>query len=118
MVQFIWKHVINDKAHNRFELTFGPGGPWSKLFADCPGFRGTTVLRDTRNPQQYLIIDTWDSETMREQALSEHKQAYNKLEIEIDQWVETRTEIGIFNMRAQAAVRSRTRKGSIHNRLK
>ena len=46
MVEIVWEFVVKEEARGQFELAYGPGGAWSKLFARCPGFRGTTLLRD------------------------------------------------------------------------
>ena len=50
MIEIVWEYVVKEEARGQFELAYGPGGAWSKLFARCPGFRGTTLLRDTKNP--------------------------------------------------------------------
>jgi heme-degrading monooxygenase HmoA len=68
MVEIVWEFVVKEEARGQFELAYGPGGAWSKLFARCPGFRGTTVLRDTKNPRRYLTIDLWETGAQREQA--------------------------------------------------
>ncbi len=57
MVEIVWEFVVKEEARGQFELAYGPGGAWSKLFARYPGFRGTTLLRDTENPRRYLTID-------------------------------------------------------------
>lgn len=90
---------------------YGPGGTWSKLFARCQGFRGTTVLRDTNNPRRYLTIDLWETEAQREQALAERKAEYSDLETTLDKWTESRIEMGTFRMLAEATVRPRDKAG-------
>jgi len=111
MIEIVWEFVVKEEARGQFELAFGPGGAWSKLFARCPGFRGTTVLRDTKNPRRYLTIDLWESETQREQALVERKAEYADLEATYGEWTESQTEVGIFSVLAEATVRPRGRVG-------
>jgi heme-degrading monooxygenase HmoA len=111
MVEFVWEFVVREEARGQFELAYGPGGAWSKLFARCPGFRGTTVLRDTKNPRRYLTIDLWDTEAQREQALAERKAEYSDLEAVFGEWTESKTEVGIFSVLAEATVRPRGRAG-------
>ena len=111
MVEFVWEFVVKEEARGPFELAYGPGGAWGKLFARCPGFRGTTVLRDTKNPRRYLAIDLWETEAQREQALAEHKAEYSDLEAAFGEWIESKTEVGIFSVRAEATVRPRGRAG-------
>jgi heme-degrading monooxygenase HmoA len=111
MVEIVWEFVVKEEAQGQFELTYGPGGAWSRLFARCPGFRGTTVLHDTRNPQRYLTIDLWETGTQREQALAEHKADYSDLEAVFGEWTESKTEVGIFSVLAEATVRPFGRAG-------
>ena len=44
MVEIVCEFVVKEETRGQFELAYG--GAWSKLFTRCPGFRGTTVLRD------------------------------------------------------------------------
>jgi len=69
------------------------------------------VLRDTKNPRRYLTIDLWDTEAQREQALAERKAEYSDLEAAFGEWTESKTEVGIFSVRAEATVRPRDRAG-------
>ncbi len=109
MVEIVWEFVVKEEARGQFELAYGPGGAWSKLFARYPGFRGATVLRDTKNPRRYLTIDLWETGAQREQALAESKAEYSDLEAALGEWVEARTEVGAFSVRAEATVRPRGR---------
>jgi heme-degrading monooxygenase HmoA len=111
MVEIVWEFVVKEEAQGQFELAYGPGGAWGKLFARCPGFRGTTVLRDTKNPRRYLTIDLWETEARREQALAESKAEYSDLEAAFGEWTESKTEVGMFRVLAEATVRPRGRAG-------
>jgi len=109
MVEIVWEFVVKEEARGQFELAYGPGGAWSELFARCPGFRGTTLLRDTRDRRRYLAIDLWDTEAHREQMLAERQAEYSELEAAFAGWVESRTEVGVFRVLAEATVRPRGR---------
>jgi heme-degrading monooxygenase HmoA len=109
MIEIIWEFVVKEEARGQFELAYGPGGAWSKLFARCPGFRGTTLLRDTKNPQRYLTIDLWDTAAQREQVLAERKPEYANLDAAFADWTESKTEVGIFRVQAEATVHPRGR---------
>lgn len=111
MVEIVQEYVVKEKARGQFELAYGPGGAWSRLFARCPGFRGTTVLRDTRNPRRYLTIDLWETETQREETLAQNEAEYSGLEATLEEWTESRTEIGVFRVLAEATVRPRGKAG-------
>jgi len=109
MIEIVWEFVVKEEARGQFELAYGPGSPWSKLFARCPGFRGTTLLRDTKNPRGYLTIDFWDTLAQREQMLAERKAEYSNLDAAFADWTESKTEVGIFRVLAEATVHPRGR---------
>jgi len=98
MVEIVWEFVVKEEARGQFELAYGPGGAWSRLFARSPGFRGTTLLRDTKNPR-------------REQALAEGQAGYSNLDAAFADWTESRTEVGVFRVLAEATVRPLGRAG-------
>ena len=109
MVEIVWEFVVKEEARGQFELAYGPGGAWSELFARCPGFRGTTLLRATKDPRRYLAIDLWDTEAHREQMLAERQAEYSELEAAFAGWTESRTEMGVFRVLAEATVWPRGR---------
>jgi hypothetical protein len=111
MIEVVREFVVKEDFCGQFELAYGPGGAWSKLFSDCPGFRGTTVMRDTKAPRRYMTIDLWDSETQWEQALVDKKAKYAEVEAAFDEWIESRKALGTFGVLAQATVRPRGRPG-------
>jgi hypothetical protein len=111
MVEIVCEFVVKEEARGQFELMYGPGGAWSKLFARCPGFRGTTLLHDTKDPRRYVTIDLWDTEAQREQALAERKVEYSSLDATFDDWTESRTEVGVFRVLAEGTVRPHGRAG-------
>ena len=107
MIEIVWEFIVKPEAQGQFELVYGPGGAWGKLFGKTPGFRGTTMLNDTQNPRRYLIIDLWDAEDQQEQALTEHADEYAKLNADLEGWTEVRAKVGVFRVRAEATVRPR-----------
>jgi len=111
MVEMIWEFVVKEEARGQFELAYGPGGAWSRLFARSPGFRGTTLLRDAKNPRRYLTIELWETEARREQALAEGQAGYSNLDAAFADWTESRTEVGVFRVLAEATVRPLGRAG-------
>jgi len=111
MVEIVCEFVVKEEARGQFELAYGPGGVWGKLFARYPGFRGTTLLRDTMNPRRYLTIELWDAVAQRDQVLAERKAESSNLDAAFADWTESRTEVGVFSVLAEATVRPRGRGG-------
>jgi heme-degrading monooxygenase HmoA len=119
MVEFVCEFVVKEEARGQFELAYGPGGAWSKLFGRCPGFRGTTVLRDTRNPRRYLTVDLWETGFQQEQALAESEAEYADLQTSLSEWIESKTEMGVFGVlvEAVAACESRVINAQVVNEM-
>lgn len=107
MIEIIWEFVVKEEARGQFELTYGPGGAWSKLFTRSPGYRGTTLLRDTKNPRRFLTIDLWDTEAQHEQILAERAEEYSNLHANLGDLTESKTEVGVFRVLAEGTVRPR-----------
>lgn len=107
MIEIIWEFIVKEESRGQFELAYGPGGAWSKLFARSPGYRGTTLMRDIMNPRLYLSIDLWDSMAQREQMLAEHKEEYAKLDASFAAWTESEREVGVFRVLAESTIRPR-----------
>ncbi len=105
MIEVVWEFIVKEEARGRFELTYGPGGAWSTLFGECPGYRGTTLLRDTKDPCRYVTVDFWDSEAQREQMLRKRRTEYSNLDAAFREWTESETELGAFRVLAEATVR-------------
>ena len=100
MIEIVWEFIVKEEARGQFELAYGPGGAWSKLLEQGPGFRGTTLLHDTKNPRRYLTIDLWETMVQREQWLAEREAEYLHLDAAFADWTESETEVGIFSVQA------------------
>lgn len=109
MIEILWEFNVKADAQTQFELAYGPGGAWSKLFSRAQGFRGTTLLRDQDDPLRYLTVDVWDSLAQREQMMIEHEAAYNELASRFAAWSESKRELGVFRVMAEGTVRPQTR---------
>ncbi len=109
MIEIVREYVVKEQFRGQFELAFGPGGSWSEVFARAPGFRGTTLLRDEKNPRRYLAIDLWGSEAHRAQCLIDEESEYVTLEASFADWSESMVELGTFRVLAEGTVRPRGR---------
>lgn len=59
---YIWEYQVRPGSETEFELHYGPGGSWVRLFQTASGYLETVLLRDLTQPQRYLTIDRWESE--------------------------------------------------------
>lgn len=101
---------MREGAEQRFVLTFGPGGGWSKAYTDAPGYRGTTLLCDISDSRRFLVFDLWGSAPAREEYLDRNQDAVRQLDQALAVLVERKEQLGIFHMRADATVRARPRR--------
>jgi len=62
MFVVVWQFEIAQEKLSAFEATYGPDGPWAKLFRTSPDYHGTELMRDAYVPGNYLTIDRWTSE--------------------------------------------------------
>jgi heme-degrading monooxygenase HmoA len=118
MIEIVWEFIIKETYRGQFELAFGPGGVWSKLYSRSPGFKGTTVLRDTEKHHRYLVIDLWSTEAQRNRALVEQKTEFEDMRTSLAEWTESTTEVGKFRVMAEATVKPvrKTRTGKTGGR--
>ncbi len=114
MIEIAREFIVKEEARGQFELAYGPGGAWSKVFARSQGFRGITLLRDTKNPRRYLAVEFWDSEAQREQIFAERTPEYVDLDAALGEWTESEAEMGTFRVLAEATVhpRGKVRRGN------
>ena len=80
MMETIWTYQIRAEKQREFERAYAADGNWAKLFRKAPGYRGTRLLRDLREPGRYATVDTWESL----EALEEFKKRFTKDYEELD----------------------------------
>jgi heme-degrading monooxygenase HmoA len=102
MIQVVWEFRVRAGAAERFEQTYGPDGVWARLFEVYPGFRGTTLLRDTAQPDRYLTIDAWDNAERRRHMLTHARARYAQLDEACAALTEQETEVGVFDVAGDA----------------
>ena len=113
MIQVVWEFIVKESAVSQFLRAYGPGGPWSRLFEGYPGFRGTTLLRDTENPRRFLTIDFWETVGHRKRMMVQAKAQYVDLDELLADLTEDEDEIGVFDSLTDTPIlpRSTTRRG-------
>ncbi len=105
MIEIVWEIITKPDYRSQLELTYGPGGAWSKLFARQPGFHGITVLHDAENNSRYLVIETWDNENSRKAALENKREEYRTLAVQMGKWIERHEKVGIYRLSAGLGVK-------------
>jgi heme-degrading monooxygenase HmoA len=81
-----------------FVETYGPDGPWARLFAQTPGYRGTELMRSEEEPSTYLVLDRWDTRASHAVFMATHGPAYETFDRECESlWLEER-RLGAFDV--------------------
>ena len=55
----IWEFRPRPGREAGFREAYGPAGAWIALFRAAPGYLGSELLCDLRDPGRYLTIDRW-----------------------------------------------------------
>ena len=56
----VWEFEARAGKEREFEKAYGAHGDWAMLFANCPDYRGTDLLKSITT-RTYLTIDRWTS---------------------------------------------------------
>ncbi len=105
MIQKIREFVLRDAMADHFEMSFGPGGAWSKMYSAASGFQGVSLLEDTENPRRYLVVEVWESIESRAMAVANKQSEFDELQDNLASWSESISKIGIFRIQAEGNVR-------------
>jgi heme-degrading monooxygenase HmoA len=99
VIQLVWEFVAREDKIAEFERHYSSEGSWAQLFRQSAGFRGTALLRDTKERYRYLTVDSWDSldahRVMREQFAREHEE----LDRLCEEFTERETNLGAFEVK-------------------
>ena len=79
MLVIVWEYMARKDRLDEFEALYRPDGPWVELFKKSPGFVSTTLMRDVRDPQRFVIADRWNSEESYEAFKREFAGEYQTL---------------------------------------
>jgi heme-degrading monooxygenase HmoA len=80
MFVILWEFEVKPGSEDRFEIAYGPGGAWVRLFHRDPHYRGTQLLRDPSRTLLYFTIDYWDSENAYCDFLKLNRAAYDEID--------------------------------------
>lgn len=63
MLVHIWEYRVRPGLEAAFVEHYGSDGSWVRLFRRARGHRGTELYRDGAEPDRFVTVDRWDSET-------------------------------------------------------
>jgi heme-degrading monooxygenase HmoA len=96
MIYIVWHFTAKPARIADFERHYGSEGSWAQLFHRSPGYKGTTLLRDSTSTNKYLLWDCWDSLASFEQFKQDHGADYAALDKQCEALTEEETKVGVF----------------------
>jgi heme-degrading monooxygenase HmoA len=96
VIYIVWRFTAKSARVAEFERHYASEGSWAQLFRRSPGFRGTTLLRDSVISNRYLLWDCWDALASFEAFKKEHGVDYAGLDKQCEELTEEETKVGIF----------------------
>jgi hypothetical protein len=76
----VWEYDVPERSRAEFERTYGAAGDWVHLFWGSDGFRGTELFVSLSDPGRYLTVDRFTDEGAWRAFLTEHRDAYARLD--------------------------------------
>lgn len=94
----IWKYTVNPENRDAFELEYGGGGVWEKLFEKADGYEGSYLHRGADDSSVYLVIDRWGSRQAYDFFIFSNNETYKKLNVLLSHLYQSEERIGAFNL--------------------
>jgi quinol monooxygenase YgiN len=76
----VWEYDVSETSRAEFERTYGAAGDWVQLYSSSDGFRGTELFVSLSDPGRYLTVDRFTDEGAWRAFLTEHRDAYARLD--------------------------------------
>lgn len=96
MIYIVWRFTAKPGRIAEFERNYSAEGSWAQLFRRSPGYCGTTLLRGSAAPNQYLLWDCWDSLASFDRFKQDHDADYAALDKRCEALTEEETKLGVF----------------------
>ena len=80
MFLILWEYEVEQPARAAFELEYGGGGAWSRLFQTAAGFLGTRLYRQVGDPSRYLTTDSWVDRAAYARFMAQRQSEYQALD--------------------------------------
>ena len=96
MVHIVWEFRVPAEMRVEFERHYNSSGTWAQFFRCDPAYRGTTLLRDSKDSGRYLTVDVWDSLAAYEAFKQKHHDEYLRLDQSFERLTAEECSIGVF----------------------
>ena len=96
MLHILWEYRVREEKRPDFERHYRSNGTWAELFRRAPGYRGTTLLRDSEDPARYLTLDVWDDAASFHRFKQDFAAGYAALDRQMEALTESERHLGNF----------------------
>jgi heme-degrading monooxygenase HmoA len=96
VIYIVWRFTAKADYVAEFQRHYVAEGSWAQLFRRSPGYRGTTLLRDSAASNRYLLWDCWDSLASFDRFKQDHGADYAALDKQCEALTEEEIKVGIF----------------------
>ena len=97
MFHVVWEFRVRAAALETFVRRYGPEGDWVQLFRRAPGYVGTVLMQDRREPQRFLVTDTWRDAASHAAFKADRADEYAALDHECEALTEDERCLGEFD---------------------
>ena len=92
----LWRFEVTPDREAEFVAAYRADGDWARLFGAAPGFIRTELWRE--GDGVYLTADHWQSVQAFEAFQSGHREAYRRLDAQLEDVAGIETFLGAFDL--------------------
>jgi len=104
VIRVVWEFRVRKGQEAEFERRYSSSGHWARLFAKSEGYEGTTLLRDAKDPDRYLVTDDWRDAESFAAFKQAHGAEYDALDKDCEALTESEVYVGTFQPCHMAAL--------------
>jgi heme-degrading monooxygenase HmoA len=95
--QSIWEYEVDNNFRADFIEAYDSHGLWAKLFKQCKGYIRTELVQDLNQPNRFVTIDYWQSNSAFLAMNKTVAEEYNKLDKQCEAYTLSENHIGFFS---------------------
>jgi quinol monooxygenase YgiN len=96
MLHIVWEFHARPERRAEFEAHYSANGSWAQLFRNSPEYRETTLGRDQKDPNRFIVVDVWTDFVSFDAFKTRFKQEYSELDRRCEELTLVESCIGYF----------------------
>ena len=94
---YMWKYDVKDDNLDEFIKLYGSAGAWVQLFKQAEGYLKTELFQDVSDPNTFITVDYWISQTHRDHFFEQFKTEFINLDKYCEKLTDKEINIGAFH---------------------